>query len=763
MAQSGYTPILIYASGTATNVPLAANMTSSASGAELALNYADGKLYYKNSSGVVTLLAGSGGGGPAAGSNTQVQFNNGGVFGASANFTWDGTTVSTTGLSSSGLSTLVKTVKIGDSNFSGVAVFAPGTPAKLYIGNGTVTDTTSAIGATNTAGAIASLAITPIAATNTSVTYTNASTLYIAGAPSAGTNVTLTNPYSLFIASGNVYYGSIAVTQANSASISHNIVSSAGGANLNIGAATGAGAFAPQINFSSSGTSKWAIGGGNIGSGGANDFGMYDYANAKNTYIVYATGGDMLMNTNLRFVDNTYDIGASGVTRPRNLYLAGAASVDLGAVINETGGDYDFRVESDTNTHMLFVDASTDRIGINDSTPSYQMDFGGGTTVSRRIQLQRGSDDTGQNMLIGWSGIDVTRTNVTIANSQTNFTINQVASDATRNTFTINSDGGATFNEDGYDSDFRVESDTNAYALFVDAGNSRVGINQGAPAFNLDVGIGGINTDTTPAARIGDGSRSFYIQPSVGTASVYGSAIGLNGYFNSTANQVVAPAGRNTFGVSVATGEYDGSLVFYAYNAGGTGAASISAPNVERLRIGSGTELVINDGSNDYDFRVESDTNSYALFVDASTSCVGINNSTPPKTFSVTGVPDIRNGNYAFTTFDKEVDSTTGYADFNFSETVGGISDNATVLVVISVYQPSTTTTQEAAGYVGLRVIPRGGGGNLTQIAKTQGSNISTFTVAANGDGIRVTTDTSPTLRCRLISIGGGGTSVPVE
>lgn len=57
MAASGYTPILIYASGTATNVPLAANMTSGASGAELALNYSDGKLYYKNASNVVTLLA----------------------------------------------------------------------------------------------------------------------------------------------------------------------------------------------------------------------------------------------------------------------------------------------------------------------------------------------------------------------------------------------------------------------------------------------------------------------------------------------------------------------------------------------------------------------------------------------------------------------------------------------------------------------------------------------------------------------------------
>ena len=57
MAASGYTPILLYASGTATNVPLAANLTSSASGAELAINYADGKLFYKDSSGVVQVLA----------------------------------------------------------------------------------------------------------------------------------------------------------------------------------------------------------------------------------------------------------------------------------------------------------------------------------------------------------------------------------------------------------------------------------------------------------------------------------------------------------------------------------------------------------------------------------------------------------------------------------------------------------------------------------------------------------------------------------
>lgn len=74
MAQTGYTPILIYASGTTTNVPLAANLTSSSSGAELALNYADGKLFYKNSSGVVSLLASTA---ASATSGSSILYGNG--------------------------------------------------------------------------------------------------------------------------------------------------------------------------------------------------------------------------------------------------------------------------------------------------------------------------------------------------------------------------------------------------------------------------------------------------------------------------------------------------------------------------------------------------------------------------------------------------------------------------------------------------------------------------------------------------------------
>lgn len=56
MAQTGYSPILIYSSSTATNTPLAANLTNSALGSELAINIADGKLFYKDSGGAIQVI-----------------------------------------------------------------------------------------------------------------------------------------------------------------------------------------------------------------------------------------------------------------------------------------------------------------------------------------------------------------------------------------------------------------------------------------------------------------------------------------------------------------------------------------------------------------------------------------------------------------------------------------------------------------------------------------------------------------------------------
>jgi len=76
MAATGYTPISLYYSTTAAAVPLAANLVPG----ELAININDGKLYFENSSGVVTLLAQS----SAASPVTTISFGTTGLTPSSA-------------------------------------------------------------------------------------------------------------------------------------------------------------------------------------------------------------------------------------------------------------------------------------------------------------------------------------------------------------------------------------------------------------------------------------------------------------------------------------------------------------------------------------------------------------------------------------------------------------------------------------------------------------------------------------------------------
>jgi hypothetical protein len=91
MAQTGFTPLSLYFSATATNVPLAANLVAG----ELAINTADGKLFYKDSSNVVQVLGTKGGVGSS--STTQVLYNSSGLVVGSANMTFNGTILTSTG------------------------------------------------------------------------------------------------------------------------------------------------------------------------------------------------------------------------------------------------------------------------------------------------------------------------------------------------------------------------------------------------------------------------------------------------------------------------------------------------------------------------------------------------------------------------------------------------------------------------------------------------------------------------------------------
>jgi hypothetical protein len=360
MAQTGYTPILIYSSSTAAAAPSASNLTNSTLGSELAINITDGKLFYKDNANAVQVI------GwkvvpTTAGGTGLTSFTANGVFYAgtttsinqSANLTFDGTTLSAnalyvTGTSpntfiaganstatgfaqaafhivgkdtffnasisritnnatapqlffqkargtfasptvvssgdgaglllfygfdgtnaintasiavaidgtpatndmpgrivfstvASGSSTLTERMRISNAGFIGGGITAPA--ARLHLGgaisaaswttNGigfryaaaTYTDTSTAASGTVASSGVHAIAQPTIAATNVTVTYTDAATLYIANSPANGTNVTVTNPWSLWVDNGasrfdgNITYGGLIATQASAPTV----------------------------------------------------------------------------------------------------------------------------------------------------------------------------------------------------------------------------------------------------------------------------------------------------------------------------------------------------------------------------------------------------------------------------------------------------------------------------------------------------------------------------------------------------------------
>ena len=164
--------------------------------------------------------------------------------------------------------------------------------------------------------------------------------------------------------------------------------------------------------------------------------------------------------------------------------------------LTSAGVDTDFRVESDTNANMLFVDAGNNRVGIGTGAPSYEF------VVSK---------DATSGIEFGPQGINSTTSFIQFYNRSNG------AYDTARfylKSFELYLEAAqviglqistteAVINQSGTDLDFRVESDSNAYALFVDAGTSRVGINKAAPNRALDVHSGTASDITTFANDAG--------------------------------------------------------------------------------------------------------------------------------------------------------------------------------------------------------------------------------------------------------------------
>jgi len=184
---------------------------------------------------------------------------------------------------------------------------------------------------------------------------------------------------------------------------------------------------------------------------------------------------------------------------------AGNIVAQYGAVFNEGGYNSDFRVESDSQTHALFVDASNDTVGVGTSSVSNTVaaNFHGKGILFRN---NVNGDNTNWTKLHNTASTD--RSNLLIQPSTGSVEITQGGGLTVTNTASY----GNVFNEGGVDADFRVESDNETHAIFVDAENDRVGLfaSSTASGYALTVGTGGIHLDPDVISRI-TGTRGYSV------------------------------------------------------------------------------------------------------------------------------------------------------------------------------------------------------------------------------------------------------------
>jgi len=89
---------------------------------------------------------------------------------------------------------------------------------------------------------------------------------------------------------------------------------------------------------------------------------------------------------------------------------------------------------------------SSGNVGIGITNPTFQLHMSGGTTVASRIQLNRGSDDSAQNLRLGWNAIKTTRLSNALSTTQTNLDFVQVGSDGERTCFAMGTNGSLEVN-----------------------------------------------------------------------------------------------------------------------------------------------------------------------------------------------------------------------------------------------------------------------------------------------------------------------------
>jgi hypothetical protein len=109
--------------------------------------------------------------------------------------------------------------------------------------------------------------------------------------------------------------------------------------------------------------------------------------------------------THLIFCDAGNDrVGINSSSPSKTLHVVGGIKNESGTVnfdgglfvFNESGADYDFRIEGDADTHLFFTNEDNDRVGIGVSSPAAKMEIDQSSTTGAIPVLELDQADTDQ-------------------------------------------------------------------------------------------------------------------------------------------------------------------------------------------------------------------------------------------------------------------------------------------------------------------------------------------------------------------------------
>ncbi len=271
-------------------------------------------------------------------------------------------------------------------------------------------------------------------------------------------------------------------------------------------------------------------------------------------------------------------------------------------IFNDNSVDIDFRVESDANANFLLLDASAEMLLV-----------GGGANTAGGAAFKVTQSNDGELTL------DSTSSESNIVSYDRNGSayhpLNIYGSNVNINPTAGNA---AIFNEASLDADFRVESDNVSNMLQVDAGNNRLNIGGSPQTYSSNrVNIYGDNVNPPGAAN---GNLAVYAVDS--QASGNGGSISLGGRYTD-AGAFYQFGAIQAVKKNSTSGNAAGLVKLYYVN---------SSNGTNPFLEASEDEIVFNNAGLDDDFRVESDSNSNALFVNAGANAVLVNTNTQSST-----------------------------------------------------------------------------------------------------------------------------------